>query len=64
MEKKNKIDQFESYLEYTGVSQSNIQKERSTMNVLVHKASNTLQDEVPCVDLGRINIEEKVHTIL
>ena len=63
MEKK-KTDRFESYLEYAGVSQSNVQKERSTMNVLVHKASNTQQDEVPCVDLGGINIEEKVHAIL
>ena len=34
------------------------------MNVQVYKASNTLQDEVPCVDLGGINIEEKVHTVL
>ena len=64
MEKKKKTDQFESYLEYGGASQSNIQKERSTMNVQVCKASNTLQDEVPCIDLGGINIEEKVHAVL
>ena len=61
---KKKTDWFESYLEYTGASQSNVQKERSTMNVQVHKASNTLQDEVPCVDLGGIDIEEKVHAVL
>ena len=34
------------------------------MNVLVRKASNTQQDEEPCVDLGGIDIEEKVHAIL
>ena len=34
------------------------------MNVLVRKASNTLKDEEPCVDLGGIDIEEKVHAIL
>ena len=61
---KEKTEHFKSYLEYTGVSQSDVQKEKSTMNVLVHKASNTLQDEEPCVDLGGINIEEKVHAIL
>jgi len=61
---KKKTDHFESYLEYAGASQSNIQKERSTKNVPVRKASNTQQDEEPCVDSGGIDIEEIVHAIL
>ena len=62
--RKEKTNHFESYLEYAGASQSNIQKERSTKNVPVHKASNTQQDEEPCADLGGINTEGKVPAIL
>jgi hypothetical protein len=62
--KKKKTDRFGSYLEYAGASQSNVQKERSTKNVRVRKASNTRQGEEPCVDLGGIDIEEIGHAIL
>jgi len=61
---KEKTDRFESYLEYAGASQSNVQKERSTRNELVRKTLNTQQDEAPCVDLGEIDIEEKVRAVL
>ena len=65
VQKQNeKTDHFGSYLEYAGAFQSSVRKERSTTNAPVHKAANTRQDEEPCVDLGGIDIEEKVHAIL
>jgi hypothetical protein len=42
---------------------SNIQKERSTKSVQGRKTVNILQDEVPCVDLVEIYIEEKFRAI-
>jgi hypothetical protein len=53
----------ESYSGYAVTCQSDVQKERSTKSVQGRITANILRDEVPCVDLVEIYIEEKARVI-